>query len=308
MQHVTSRNKKTIEITQLRRFYGSFRNLLSCLRFDEIIILQGTPLLGAFSSIGKLTFEKTEILLLFFASSCCLVAHVFLLNDWSGIMGDLKDPNRSNRVFTVRGINTTEIGLFAILFLLLTFLLLSFFGERALILVLGIFMTSTLYSFPIFHLKGVPILNSVLHFIGGLLHFLLGYSLFVSIDNRGLIVGCFFALIFVAGHLTQEIRDYDADMVNGIKTNAVFFGKKWSFLASVSLFTIADVLLFVLSVRGLVSSILMIVSWICLLQLYWSIQTLRRGLTFMNVQRLQNKYRILYAILGVIMVVTHYDS
>ena len=57
---------------------------------------------------------------------------------------------------------------------------------------------SALYSAPAFHMKGVPLLNSALHLIGGLLHFLLGYSLLRPVDGRSLEIGCFFALIFAA--------------------------------------------------------------------------------------------------------------
>jgi 4-hydroxybenzoate polyprenyltransferase len=33
------------------------------------------------------------LLAVFAVGSCCLVAHVYVLNDWAGIHGDLRDPN-----------------------------------------------------------------------------------------------------------------------------------------------------------------------------------------------------------------------
>jgi hypothetical protein len=38
-------------------------------------------------------------------------------------------------------------------------------------------------------------------------------------------------------------------------------------------------------------------------QLYWSRATLRAGLTYANVSRLQARYRVLYAVVGLAMVV-----
>src|SRR5690242_12995340 len=78
--------------------------LLSCIRFDEVIVLQGPPLLGAVFSLGRLTGEKVADLVIFGAGSFCLLAHVFALNDWSGMSADSRDPNRTTGVFITKGI------------------------------------------------------------------------------------------------------------------------------------------------------------------------------------------------------------
>jgi 4-hydroxybenzoate polyprenyltransferase len=127
---------------------------------------------------------------------------------------------------------------------------------------------------------------------------------FRAIDPRGLEIGCFFALVFVAGHLTHETRDNDGDLLNGIRTNAVTFGKTRSFAAGLVLFTIADALLLVLAVRGAVPRVLVLIAALYPLHLYWSFQTLRAGLTFESIRRLQVRYRRLYAAVGVIMLVS----
>ena len=62
-------------------------------------------------------------------------------------------------------------------------------------------MLSTLYSLPWFDWKGRPLLSSAAHLIGGVLHFLLGYSLGGRLDGRGLVIAVFFALIFAAPDL-----------------------------------------------------------------------------------------------------------
>jgi 4-hydroxybenzoate polyprenyltransferase len=277
--------------------------LFSCIRFDEVLVLQGSPLLGALFSIGRLTTEKAVALAVLAAGSCFLVSHILVLNDWSGTSADLRDPNRSTGVFMTKGIGRTEVGYLWMALLVLSLVLLSPFGWRTLLIALAIAGLSALYSAPAFHMKGVPLLSSALHLAGGILHFLLGYSLFSPIDGRGLEIGCFFALTFVAGHLTHETRDREGDLLNGIRTNAVTFGRARSFAAGLALFTVADVLLVVLAARGTVPRPLVLVAALYPLHLYWSLQALRAGLTFESIRRLQVRYRALYAFIGLMMIV-----
>jgi 4-hydroxybenzoate polyprenyltransferase len=286
------------------RTVRSFPRLLSSIRFDEVLVLQGAPLLGAVFSIGRLTIDGVVTLLIFAAGSCLLVAHVFVLNDWSGISSDLRDPNRATAVFKTRGIGRTEITYLWVALLALSLLLLSQFGSLTLAIALMIAGLSALYSAPASHLKGVPLLNSAVHLAGGLLHFLLGYSVFRAVDARGLEIGCFFALAFSGGHLTHEVRDLDGDMRNGIRTNAAQFGKAQGFVAGLTLFTIANVLLVVLAARGTVPRDLVLVAALYPLHLYWAQRALHAGLTFESVRRLQVRYRALYALIGLMMAVT----
>jgi hypothetical protein len=73
--------------------------------------------------------ERHEDLLVFAAGSCCLVAHVFVLNDWSGMSSDLRDPNRATDVFMARGIGRAEIGYLWVALLAASVLLLSQLGS-----------------------------------------------------------------------------------------------------------------------------------------------------------------------------------
>lgn len=277
---------------------------LSCIRFDEVLVLQGAPILGAIFSIGHFNSQSVVSLVLLATGSCFLVAHVFLLNDWSGIDHDLQDSSRSAGVFLNRGIRRSEIGGLSLILFVISLVLLSQLGLVTLIIGLMMTIASALYSAPAFHFKGVPLLNSVLHLVSGLLHFLLGYSVFGLLDGRGLEIGCFFAAIFSAGHLTHEVRDFEADLRNGIKTNAVKFGKARSFIAGFALFTLADALLVVLATNGTVPRSLVFVAGLYPLHFYWSLRAIREGLTFDSVRRLQVRYRALYAGIGMIMVIS----
>jgi 4-hydroxybenzoate polyprenyltransferase len=281
---------------------GWLRRYLSCLRFVDILALQGSPLLGAAFAMGEVTVAKAAALAVFAAASCCLVAHIFVLNDWSGMSADLRDPNKTAGVFATRGIGRREVGHLGLALLAASLLLFGQLGVRTLAIAMAIAVLSALYSGPAYHAKGIPLLGSGLHLAGGILHFLLGYSLFSAIDRRGLEIACFFALAFVAGHLTQEVRDYDGDRLNGIRTNAVIFGKARSFAAGLAIFTLAYSLLAVLAIRGVVPRALAVLAVLYPLHLYWSIRAIGVGLTFESVRRLQVCYRGLYALIGVTML------
>ncbi|MGS5085159.1 UbiA family prenyltransferase [Hydrogenophaga sp. A37] len=279
--------------------------LLSCVRFDEVLVLQGAPLLGAVFAMNALTFQGVAALMLLSLGNAFLVAHVFLLNDWSGVQQDLLDPARSAGVFLNRGIRRHEIGVLMLVLLLLSLLTFSQLGLATLGFGVMIAIASALYSFPHVGMKGIPLANSLLHLVSGVLHFLMGYSVFRHPDLNGLKIGLFFAVIFSAGHLTQEVRDCDADLRNGIQTNAVRFGKRRSFIAGFVLFTLADVLLLALAWSGAVPWVLgLIVAALYPLHFYWTLQAMREGLLFESVRRLQLCYRVLYAGIGAAMIVS----
>jgi 4-hydroxybenzoate polyprenyltransferase len=281
---------------------------LSCLRIPDILVLQGSPLLGAAFALRHPQPHELATLATLLVANIFLITHIFMLNDWSGLTTDLADPNKAAGVFTARGVGRGEIAGLTAGLLVLSLLLFSRLGPTTLTLALGIATLSALYSLPQFNWKGRPLLNSLAHLIGGVLHFLLGYSLGHAIDRRGLATATFFALIFAAGHLTQEIRDYHGDIVNAIRTNAVIFGQRRMFAASLVLFTLAQVLFFLLAVTGILPRPLAALVALYAIQLLWSRNTLSEGLTYASVSRLQARYRALYAVIGVAMVAALYAA
>jgi 4-hydroxybenzoate polyprenyltransferase len=275
---------------------------LSCLRPQDILALQGSPLLGAAFAIGRPAVHDLGPLATLMVANVLLVTHIFMLNDWSGLTGDFADPNKAARVFTARGVRRRDIGILTAGSLIVSLLVFSRLGLVALGLAAAIAALSALYSLPRFNWKGRPLLNSLTHLAGGILHFLLGYSMGHAIDGRGLATATFFALIFAAGHLTQEVRDHQGDTINAIRTNAVVFGQRHAFAASLVLFTLAQMLLLLLSLQGILPRPLTALVALFPLQLHWSLRTLREGLTYASVTRLQTRYRVLYAVIGLAMV------
>jgi 4-hydroxybenzoate polyprenyltransferase len=276
----------------------------SYFRTPEIIALQGSPLLGFALAIHRPTMKMAIPLALLVAANVCLVAHIFLTNDWSELDTDITDRNKVEAFLTAALGSRHEIAAVVIILLAASLALFSLLGVTPLLLAVAIAVASALYSLPQFHLKGTPILSSVLHLIGGALHFLLGYSVASAIDSRAIAVSVFFALTFAAGHLTQEVRDYEGDERNGIRTNAATFGQRRTFIASLLLFTFAHALLCYLALRGLLPRSVAIVIALYPLHLYWSLKTLSDGLNYASVCRLQARYRTIYAIIGLVILVS----
>ena len=266
-------------------------------------MLQGSPLLGASFALGHRLPDSAERLAMLVAANVCLVAHIFALNDWSNLAADLSDPHKAAGVFTARGVGHRDMGVLTAGLLIVSLVLFWRLGAATLVIALGIAALSALYSLPPFAWKGRPLLSSAAHIAGGALHFLLGYALGSPIDRRGLLAATFFAVTFTAGHLTQELRDYDADVRNGVRTNAVIFGKRRTFAASLALFTVSQALLVFLALQGTVPRIIVLLVALYPLHLRWSNQAWAGGLTYAGICRLQARYRGLYAVIGVVLIV-----
>lgn len=277
---------------------------LSCIRWQDVVLLQGSPLLGAAFAVHAFSVETAVSVGVLAVASMLLVAHIFSFNDWAGVALDANDPNKSADVFVTRGLVTRDVVLLSAGLLAASLVLFALLRAQTLVLGVAIAALGAVYSHPALNAKGIPVVSSLPHLVGGTLHFLLGYSLFEAIDARGTLIGLFFALTFTAGHLNQEVRDHDGDRLNGIRTNAVAFGKRAAFVAGFVLFTVAYADLFGLAYAGLVPAglaalpaVLYPVHVVC------TVTTWRAGLTFANVSRFQNRYRLLYAAIGVAMLI-----
>jgi 4-hydroxybenzoate polyprenyltransferase len=278
---------------------------VSCIRYQDVLILQGSPLLGAAFALHGITLETVMTGCVLALASMLLVAHIFSFNDWANIALDSNDPNKSADVFVTRGVSRRGVAVLSLGLLVASLLLLGLLRRQTLLLGIVIAVLGGLYSHPSFNAKGTPVISSLPHLIGGALHFLLGYSVFGAIDQRGVLIALFFALTFTAGHLNQEVRDHEGDRLNGIRTNAVVFGKHAAFAAGFLLFTLAYADLVFLAYRRIVPAPLGVLPLLLYpVHVYWSVTTVRAGLSFAGISRFQNRYRLLYALIGAAMVAT----
>ncbi|WP_027730989.1 UbiA family prenyltransferase [Variovorax paradoxus] len=283
---------------------ASLGRLMSCIRLDEVCVLQGAPVIGACFAMTDFRAATLLTIAALVAGNLLLVAHVFVLNDWAGAQGDLNDPTRVKGTFLAKGESSSRMAGLAWALLVLALLVFALVGKAPSAIALCIAALSAIYSFPGVHGKGVPVLNSLLHMVGGTLHFLLGYVALSPVTPQMVVLGGYFGLVFAAGHLVHEARDHDSDARNGIRTNAVTFGKKTSFLAGQILFSIAYITLTVLALRGLVPPILSLALVFYAVHLWTAWRALREGLTYASIRRLQTVYRNIHVLIGLAMLAT----
>lgn len=275
-----------------------FVRLLTSIRVDEVIALQGAPLMGALLAMPGLTGGSFAALLTLSIGNALLVAHVFMINDWAGIEGDLRDPHRSARTFVARSLTRPQIGFFAIVLLAGALAVFSTLGLGPLAVALAIAALSALYSAPGVHMKGLPGFSSALHLVGGALHFLLGYLVFATAGLQAVVASSVFGLVFTAGHFTHEARDHEGDALNGIRTNAVAMGRRSGLIAGFVCFSAAYGLLFVFALAGVLPRTLIIAGPLYAIHSAAFVRVLRRGLTFRRLKRLQSLYRLLFVLIG----------
>src|SRR5712692_9463120 len=101
---------------------------LSWLRLQDILVLQGSPLLGAAFAIRHPRMQDLAPLMTLIVANVFLVTHIFMLNDWSGLKTDLADPNKAAGVFTAKGVGRREMGVVTAGLLLLSLILFSRLG------------------------------------------------------------------------------------------------------------------------------------------------------------------------------------
>ena len=275
--------------------------LLRHIRFDEVFVLQGTPLMGVVFSIGTITTGKFETIPLFLAGSVLLVAHIFTLNDWADVAHGLKapDPRVPPRLLLS----------FSLSLLITSFLVFALLSSRVVIVAVIIAALGFFYSYPRLNAKGTPIASSLPHLVGGIFHFLLGYAVFMPIDQRGVFIAVFFALTFAAGHLNHEVRDFELDQKNNARTNAVAFGKRATFIAGLIVFSCAYLCLFLLGwFRFIPRPLSFLAILFYPLHLYWSVRAIRSELQPELVDRFQTQYRSLYALIGISMLCSVFYS
>ena len=284
------------------RHYALVIKHFASTRSPEVLALQASPILGSF--LGGFSLERCGVirLVLLLLGSLALTAHVFVFNDWAGHNSDIRDPRRATLVFTRQGISRHQVVRVAIALLIFANVAFAAVGSAAILLGAAIAALSLLYSYSPGFGKSTPIAASLNHLLGGALHFLLGYTLCRAPDASGLAISLFFGLVFAAGHLNLEVRDYEGDLLNGIRTSAVVFGCRRTFLASLCFFTASYAILVGLAALGILPKLLLLSVVVWLLHVAWSLQALRRGLGFETALWMQRRYRLLFAFIGIAML------
>ncbi len=284
------------------RHYARVMQHFASTRAGEVLALQASPALGCL--LGGFSLERSGTIRpgLLLLGSLALTAHVFVFNDWAGHSSDIRDPRRAALVFARRDISRRQVAGVATALLIFANVVFATVGGPAILIGAAIAVLSLLYSYSPSFGKSTPIMASINHLLGGALHFLLGYTLLHPLDAGGLMISLFFGLVFAGGHLNQEVRDYEGDLLNGIRTSAVVFGCRRTFLASLSTFTAAYAVLAGLAALSILPRLLFLSPIVWLLHVAWSLRALQRGLGFETALWMQRRYRLLFAFIGLAML------
>jgi 4-hydroxybenzoate polyprenyltransferase len=268
----------------------------------EVAVLQGSPALGMVLAMGWLGPSLLPQIVLLLVGSTLLVAHVFAFNDWSDADLDAEAPRKAESSFLRLGTTRRQMLAFSVVLGAAALAVLAVLPIPVPLFGGAVLGAGLLYSAPGFGLKRVPVLSSLIHVAGQGLHFLMGYALVVPLDGRGLRLALFFALVFTAGHLNQEVRDHDGDRKSGIRTNAVVFGRRFALFASGALFTLAFACLGWLAWRGDLPAPAV---WLTGLFAVYAVALWRAvttGITFEAVTYLQKIYRGVFYVIGIVLI------
>lgn len=267
---------------------------LKQIRYNEVLLLLGSPFLGIFISLKAGTDFMIVSFLLFCPAAFLLVAHVYTFNDWAAYnteTGRRKESLAINR----KGLLVFSSGM--------AFLCILIFLKISIIIssiALSIIFLSLLYSHPNIRLKGLPIVPTLIHLPGGILLFLLGWVLFSSDYIRGSAIGLYFALVFTGGHLVHETIHFAEDRAIGLNTSAIKFGRKKSFLAGFIIFSLSFIYLALLAwIHLLPFSLLYAAAILYPVYIYIFLITWRKGLEMIALLTFRRRYRLIHIILGI---------
>ena len=211
-------------------------------RFAEVSILLGFPMIGLFFAFKSADQLLSLPVFLFAAAIFALFTAIYAFNGLSGIESDL----HNSRLSDLKGKRTSFIVTLAVS--LVISLLLFFLIKPVLALFSAVsFLLWCIYSFPEKGFKYRPVLGTLIHFVGQIIHFLMGYTVLAGIDGGSAAVSVYFALLFSAGHINHELIDHDADEKAGTRTGAVCFGVRSWEKVSFALFLLAAVYISALS-------------------------------------------------------------
>lgn len=230
--------------------------------------------------------------------SFLLTSGVFLLNDIADLRHDREVLQKQPRAIRLQRLGRRRLGSIAALTGIGGILLIAELNVWSALYAVGVFLAGIVYSAPLFRFKERPVISSLTHLFGGLLHFMVGYSLGAGPFLHGIMIGTFFAAVFMAGHLVHEVRDYEGDTDTGVLTNASRFGRRPTFVASLALFVLLPLYAVLIASLGLAPRAFMVAALSIPVVLYASRGPLRRSFDSATVVRFQTVYRLTYLCLG----------
>jgi 4-hydroxybenzoate polyprenyltransferase len=206
----------------------------------------------AIFGVGSFIFgfpQISDVLIVAFVFSC-ITSAVFIENQYFDKETDKKNPTKNMLPVAANKISSKHSLILMLVLCGLGFSLLFFFNPFMIPIFLAYFTLCSIYSTPILHLKGKPIVDIIVAGVGsGVFPFIIGLLAAnqLSLDlhlpwvlrsyQDALLCILPIFLFQIASQIFQELRDYEADMNDNIKTFVVKYGIKTSSrVASISIF------------------------------------------------------------------------
>ncbi len=262
--------------------------------------MSGFFLIGGVFATHAINTDNIILFILAFFLSIMLILSIYAYNAFGGFGYDVLNDRLDHMA-----LNKKQYLFSSIIFIIFAAFFGFFLNLNTGIFALLIYFIWMLYSFPEWGFKHKPFIGTLLHFTAEILHFLMIYSLFVSIDQKAVLISIYFSLIFAAGHLFHEIIDYEPDKESGLKTGAIFMGFRLSQDIVILIFTIAAIywsFLFYIKIVSFIEFLCFILAFVLQLMVWLFFRKKINNIKERTRYRLI--YRIFYGIGGLIILLS----
>ena len=295
--------KKPIAQIHKESFCIKLISIVRVFRLIDAAVFTGIPLMGIIVSAYHLHISQINFLssLLYILVIYLLAIHVFSINDWADYHGDINDLYKIKEGIQKRHLSLKQYLIIAIISgIIPLFLLLGFSTAKFLIgfiiVLLSFFYSTNLFSL---HGKSIPVLATLLHILGGMLAFLLGYLFFGHFHIQAVLTGLMCGVFLSAGHLFHEIQDFEGDLTTKIMTTANTIGKKPAAWIGLILLFFGHAIFQYLTYKEFLPDLSLINWMVFALVAVFIGFSIKSGLTHRSMKKLRFSYRIIYALLGV---------
>ena len=276
-------------------------NLTKTLLFVKKIRMVESTMMIPFFFIGYV-FTQPQIsvhtlpnIIFLIFSFYLLIQSIYLLNSYFGKKHDKKNK-RFTGITIVNKQAELKFILFSILLLIITLTINILNDWNGWYLIVINYILWILYGLPLINFKSNFLMGSFIHFISGIINFLIGYSAGSEITCAGLAISVYFSLLFVAGHMHHMVIDYEADKDAKLQTLPSIIGITKTSQLSIAFILIASLYFVTLSFFNIVlitSTIPVILS--CLVHLILYITVKDKLQNFDDRIRYRTNYRIIHA-------------
>lgn len=288
-------------------------SILRVFRFMDAAVFTCLPLMGIIVSVYQHHISQISIpsSLLYILVIYLLAIHVFLINDWADYYADRNDLHKGEE--SKQHLSVKHYLLIAIISGIIPVFLLLCFSTVKFIIGFILVLLSLMYSTNLFNLHGksIPGFATLLHILGGMFAFLLGYLFFGDFNIHAVLAGIMCGVFLSAGHIFQEIQDFKGDRINKIITIANTIGKKPAALIGLTLIFCGHTLFQYLIYKEFLPDLSLINWMVFALCAVFILLSIKSGLDHRSIKLLRTKYRIIYAVFGIyifIQIFIHYKS